>query len=316
MTQPAHLPLRPLLLACCLAFAAPAALAAETTTSTTGSTGTTSGTTTATTTAVGISATAEAKLVQEFADFLGGDEQARAVVSGLRHGSAFDLSAESTTTGGSGTTTTTATTTIDPPTGTMGFGNVRITLRMAEAQLAQMGITQPTAEELSAVLLGGTINGTEMNGILALRADGMGWGQIAREYGMTVGQLMGKGAGLTRTAAATSATSTHAKANSGRSAQTSVARANGYIPSGAVKMTTAPQARSNGYIPSGKGSTAGLVTAGGDAGTTAQGHGKSHAAKGAAGGINVVANGASATAGGAAPGAGGSALAPGQLKKN
>lgn len=292
MTRPAHLPLRPLLLACCLAFAAPAAPAAETTT-----------------TVVGTSATTETKLVQEFAGFLGGEAQARAVVSGLRQGTAFDLSAETATPGGSGTTTTT--TTIDPPTGTLGYGNVRITLRMAEAQLAQMGITQPTTEELSAVLLGGTLNGTEVNGILALRADGMGWGQIAREYGMTVGQLMGKGAGLTRTAApATSAQAKAAGATPGSPAHPSAARANGYFPSGANKAAAAPQARSNGYLPSGKGGGAGLVTAGGNAGVAAQGQGKTHAPQDAAGGLSVAASGASAT------GAGGSALAPGQLKKN
>ena len=94
----------------------------------------------------------------------------------------------------------------------MGYGNVRITLRLAQAQLNQLGITQPTTEELSAVLLGGDINGSQVDGILAMRADGMGWGQIAKEYGMTVGQIMGKGAGPTKQATTTGTKKPHSSA--------------------------------------------------------------------------------------------------------
>jgi hypothetical protein len=211
----------------------------------------------------------------------------------------------------------------------MGYGNVRITLRLAEAQLSQMGITQPTTEELAAVLVGGEINGTQVDGILTMRADGMGWGQIAQEYGMTVGQLMGKGGGLTKqttTATTTTPAKTTGKAASisgstTKSGQASQARSNGYIPS--TKSTSASQARSNGYIPSGGGKAngAGIVSAaGGSMGGSSNGGGKGQAHKittstqdaGAlsAGGQHVSMSGASNAGGGS------NAMAPGQAKKN
>ena len=146
--------------------------------------------------------------------------------------------------------------------------------RRAQAQLNQMGITQPTTEELSAVLLGGEINGTQVDGILTMRSDGMGWGQIAKEYGMTVGQLMGKGAGLTKQAA-TLQTKTTGKAGpvSSSTTKSGQARSNGYISS-SPKPASASTARNNGYIPSGSGKTqgAGMVSAAG--GSSGQGNGK------------------------------------------
>lgn len=318
MPRPTHLPIRSLLLACCLAAAYPAsAQVAGSTSTSTGTTATTT-TTTTTTTAVGTSATTEAKLSTEFADFLGGQEQAKTVISGLRQGSAFELTTASTTTGTPGTPTattgtTTTTTTIDPPTGTMGYGNIRIALRLAQAELGKLGITQPTPEELSAILVGGDLNGTQANGILTLRADGMGWGQIAKEYGFSVGQLMGNGAGLTKQTATTAPQS-----KGGTASTTSTARANGYIPSSPSKSTTS--VRANGYIPSGKGGTA-VTAAGGSVGGTAQGLAKGHANKpaavhgGAASGA-VSAGGSALAASGATNAGGGNALAPGQVKKN
>lgn len=334
MKHPDHLKMRSLLLACCLAAAYPAAHAEET--STTTPTTTSTSTTSITTTAVGASSNTEAKLSAEFAEFLGGTEQADAVVSGLRQGTAFSLDAASNSTGTTGTTnttgssttgtspSTTTTTTIDPPTGSMGYGNVRITLRLAQAQLNQMGITQPTAEELSAVLLGGEINGTRVDGILTMRADGMGWGQIAKEYGMTVGQLMGKGAGLTKQAT-TLETKTTPKAGAVSSATTKSgqARSNGYISS-SPKSASASTARSNGYIPSGSGKTQGVgmvSAAGGSLGSSGQGNGKGQtqnkittSAQGAgmvsAGGQHVSMSGVSNAGGGS------KAMASGQLKKN
>ena len=305
--------MRTLLLACCLAAAYPAAHAEETatTTDTTATTTTTTGTSTATT-AVGTSTTTEARLSAEFADFLGGEEQAGAAVSGLRQGTAFSLdAAPADATAG---TDTTASATIDPPTGTMGYGNVRITLRLAQAELNQMGITQPTTEELSAVLLGGEINGTQVDGILTLRAEGMGWGQIARQYGMTVGQIMGKGRGLTQTTGKAATVS-----GSTKTAHASQAHANGYIPDSSTTIHGA-HAHSNGYIPSGK-PDAGIVTAAGaSTGGAASGMGKGQSHK-TSGGIQsagaVSAGGQHVSLAGAGnPGGDTSATAPGQARKN
>ena len=56
---------------------------------------------------------------------------------------------------------------------------------LAKYQLAQQGITNPTPEQLKTALNGGTItyNGktVEYQGVLQMRADGMGWGQIAQQ---------------------------------------------------------------------------------------------------------------------------------------
>lgn len=283
---------RSTLLACCLAAACSAAHASDA--------GATTTSTTTTTSAVGTSTTTEAKLSTEFADFLGGEEQAGTVVSGLRQGAAFSLESGS---GSSGTTT------IDPPTGTMGYGNVRITLRLAQAELGRLGITQPTSEELSAVLLGGEVNGTQVDGILSMRADGMGWGQIAQQYGMSVGQLMGKGAGLTKQVSPTTTSSqTTGKA--------------GYVSSSPAR-TAGSQARANGYIPSGSGNAhgSGMVSAAGDSvggsghgGSKGQAHRTATSSRGdgvvSAGGQHVSMSSASNAGGGS------KALAPGQAKKN
>jgi len=135
------------------------------------------------------------KLSADFSSFLGAD--AKAVVAGLRNGTPITLT---TTTPGAtpGSTPTTTTTTITPPTGKMGFGNVFISLALAKQQLSQSGITQPTPAQLQAVLLGGTITSgtgttatsTNLAGILTLRSQNMGWGQIAQKLGFKLGSVV------------------------------------------------------------------------------------------------------------------------------
>jgi hypothetical protein len=132
------------------------------------------------------------RLSSEFATFAGSDANAQALVDGLRDGSAVTL--EETVTNPDGTTSTTQTT-IQPATGPLGYGNVRIALALAETSLAQQGITDPTAEEIAAALNGGTLtmaDGTtvDLNGVLAERAAGQGWGQIANAMGFKLGDLM------------------------------------------------------------------------------------------------------------------------------
>ncbi|AAZ97900.1 hypothetical protein Tbd_1947 [Thiobacillus denitrificans ATCC 25259] len=337
--QPIATPhLQSILLACAIAVAFPAVAEDATTTSNTSTTGTTttSSTTTATS-AIGSSATTEAKLAAEFADFLGGETQAKSVVSSLRQGT-YNADAESSTapatttsststTGTTGSTTGTTTgntgttaTATSGSTGTMGYGEVRMTLRLAQAQLDQMGITQPTDAELAAVLQGGEVGGTQVDGILALRADGMGWGQIAQKSGMTVGQLMGKAPAKTATVTTSASASKAGKPSATtttRSASAPQARANGYIPSSPKAGST--QARSNGYIPSGKSNGAGIVSGAGDRMTAAAGvnRGQTHKA-----GANVQSGGGSVSAGGRLVSMGGGSRAgasvdnPGHARKN
>lgn len=135
------------------------------------------------------------KLSSEFSSFLGTD--AKAVVTGLRNGKPITLTTTTppTTPGGTPTTTTT---TIAPPTGKMGFGNVFISLALAKQELSQLGITQPTPQQLQAALTGGSITTgtgatattTSLQGILTMRSENMGWGQIAQQLGFKLGSVV------------------------------------------------------------------------------------------------------------------------------
>jgi hypothetical protein len=128
------------------------------------------------------------------------------VVNDLRNG-------QWTTTTTDPQTNVTTTTTEALPTGKMGFGNVKISLALAQESLRQQGIMQPTSEQLHTALAGGQMvpgdSTTTTNGILQMRAEGMGWGQIAQKYDVKLGQLMsGKQPASTTTTTATSTTTT------------------------------------------------------------------------------------------------------------
>jgi hypothetical protein len=148
------------------------------------------------TTGSGGSSQVEGRLVSQFSSFAGSEDNARSLVTGLRQGSEITLG---TTASGGGQPAPGTTTTFTPPTRPMGYGNVRITLALAQEQLSQAGITQPTPAQLQTALMGGTItNGTgstapastQMSGVLQMRADGMGWGQIANSMGVKLGTVM------------------------------------------------------------------------------------------------------------------------------
>jgi len=135
---------------------------------------------------------AATRLSGQFATFAGSDANAQALVDGLRNGSTVVLATATTNPDG---TTSTSQTTLQPATGKLGYGNVKIALSLAEASLAKAGITDPTAEELAAALNGGTLtlaDGTsvELQGVLAARAAGEGWGQIANAMGFKLGDVM------------------------------------------------------------------------------------------------------------------------------
>ena len=250
---------------------------------------------------IGRSDNVESKLSAEFADFLGNEDRASRVVEGLRTGEEFRLGGQHRDYGRvehhgtreqsgsfSGTHEHSSPppggghhqNTIDPPTGTMGYGNVRLTLNLAEARLAQLGVSQPSNRELSAILVGGKIDGVEVEGILNERAAGAGWGEIAQRYDLKVGQLMGKGATAEAVTlqpkssgyrgrysdgeqSSSASGETDAKVPSVQSGK-HVTRSNGYIPSGKAGVTSGVTAyktqglqkqkhaaRRNGYIPSG-----------------------------------------------------------------
>jgi hypothetical protein len=104
------------------------------------------------------------KLVDRYTPLAGSQENSKVLVAGLRDGSEVKLS--------DGTT-------ITPKTGKMGNGNVDNALALAEADLKQQGITNPTSAQLK----------TSLDGILQQRADGKGWGQIANSMGIKLGDV-------------------------------------------------------------------------------------------------------------------------------
>ena len=120
------------------------------------------------------------KLSGEFKSFLGAD--AKSVVTGLRNGTRITL---------------TPMTTINPSTGKMALGNVFISLSLAKQQLNRSGIGRPSPEQLKATLLGGrvttgsgkTATTTNLQGILTMRSQKMGWGQIAKGHGLKLGPV-------------------------------------------------------------------------------------------------------------------------------
>lgn len=211
------------------------------------------------------------KISSDFSSFLGTDS--KAVVTGLRNGTPITLTSTTTAPGstpGALPVTTTTTTVITPPTGHMGFGNVYTSLALAKQQLSVMGITQPTPEQLNAVLTGGTITQTSstgvtttsqpMQGILTMRSQNMGWGQIAQKLGVKLGPVI---AGMksgnqhlasTATTPTTTAKTSSATTSSGKSANSD---------SGIVSATGKSHANLNESSSNGKGSGDGIVTASG-----------------------------------------------------
>ncbi len=91
-----------------------------------------------------------------------------------------------------------ATTKFTPSTSLQGYGNVFISLALAQQELAAQGITHPTAAEIQAALDGGSIivgtgataKTVQLTGVLVLRASGEGWGQIANQLDVKLGRVV------------------------------------------------------------------------------------------------------------------------------
>lgn len=113
-------------------------------------------------------AQSESELVNQYTNLAGSTANAESLVDGLRDGKQVTL-----TSGGS-------TTTFTPPTSKMGNGNVNIALALTDASLKQQGITNPTTDQLK----------TALNNVLAQRASGKGWGEIANAMGFKLGDVM------------------------------------------------------------------------------------------------------------------------------
>jgi hypothetical protein len=125
----------------------------------------------------------EDRLVRDYTRFAGSQANAESLVNGLRNDEPIKLSSDGRST------------TFSPATGKMGNGNVDIALKLAKASLAEQGILNPTPEQIRAALNGGAITTRSgerirLEGVLAMRASGMGWGRISQEHGFKLGEVM------------------------------------------------------------------------------------------------------------------------------
>ena len=119
------------------------------------------------------------RIGDQYVSFAGSSANLESLAAGLRNGSVVTL--------------TEGTTSVEflPPTRPMGYGNVTRALDLARRQLSAAGIANPTPEQLRAAMIGGTVstaNGdVALQGVLRLRSQGMGWGQIAHAVGVHPG---------------------------------------------------------------------------------------------------------------------------------
>ncbi|NJD35254.1 MAG: hypothetical protein FIA96_10555 [Betaproteobacteria bacterium] len=162
----------------------------------------------ATTTVAPATATIPAsRIASRFEDLAGSQENAASLVAGLRSGSEITLTTADPASGVSFT----------PATRPMGYGNVTRALSLAQRQLAAQGIVEPTPEQLRLALNGGTTTIVDSSGatqtvqtpgVLQLRSQGMGWGQIAHQLSLSPSNrpLAAAGSASTTTTTSTAAT--------------------------------------------------------------------------------------------------------------
>jgi hypothetical protein len=136
------------------------------------------------------------KITTHFADVTCTPENARLIVEGLRNGTDITLSANG------------ATATFKPAGARLGYGEAYITLALAAEALRNAGVTGcATPDQWKAVLIGGplaasgsTSTGTSTTttasssshfpGILTLRSQGQGWGQVAQTTNVQLGSVI------------------------------------------------------------------------------------------------------------------------------
>ena len=211
------------------------------------------------------------KFASPFATLAGSQENAVALATALRTGTPATLTYTTIVDG----KPVTVTQTITVPTRPMGWGNVSHALALAQYSLTHAGITQPTAADLQAALNGGKITTSDgkvitLDGVLAQRASGMGWGQIARSEGTTMGAV-----------------------NHGLKAPTNTTLATSSGPTN--KVTTTRVTTAGGTAAGSAGSSKGLTTAGGTpAGSNAGAKGLTTASGATSGSGIVTASGAHA----------------------
>ena len=238
-----NIPIKTLVAACSLAFAAAAQAQ-----------------TTGITTAAGASSGSTVYLKRtetRFGGFTGSSANTDSLATGLRDSKPVTLT-------GSGEVVM-----FTPPTRPMGNGNVTRAMDLAQRDLAAAGITNPTPTQIQAAMMGGTIrtpNGpTTFQGVLTLRSQGMGWGQIAHTVGVHPG--MGKSSVVT-----TPAGGATAAAAGGAGPKSGIVTA-----AGGSTVVSSGHGRAHGHSSSASVTTAAGASAGAGGGASAAAKGQGNA---------------------------------------
>ncbi|MFM2252032.1 MAG: hypothetical protein RJB68_369 [Pseudomonadota bacterium] len=153
------------------------------------------------------------RLIAEFGSWIGNPHDADQVVTTLRSGRP---------------TATTGAASLEPATGPLGYGEVRLALKLAQGALAQQGVTAPNASQLQAALHGGALltpRGEQMmDGVLPQKAQGTAWATMAGRYGLTTEDLLppaGKAVVVKRAAEPSAKANSKTKAKPGAKAKPS-----------------------------------------------------------------------------------------------
>lgn len=126
------------------------------------------------------------RIASRFESLAGSPESAASLVAGLRSGSVITL----------GSSDSAGDIRFTPATPLMGYAHIKRALSLAQRQLAAKGIAEPTPEQVRIALNGGVLSGVgngaatrsvEVDGVLQLRSQGMGWGRIAHQLDVMPG---------------------------------------------------------------------------------------------------------------------------------
>jgi len=262
------------------------------------------------------------KVASPFVTMAGSHENAVALATALRTGTTANLVFASSSPSGN---TTQKAIELAIPTKPLGWGSVSHALALAQLSLRQAGIENPTAPQLQAALDGGSIKTADgktetLPGVLQQRAEGMGWGQIAKTYGTTMGAInRGLKAPATTLASSTPAKTTSSAATQrpvvpgtthGRSANGVTTGTNSAMAShGSKALTTAtgshPSNSASGHSAKGITTAFGATTGGAPSMVSAAGNGQG---KAFGRGVMTAAGGGASNAAGGARGGGSSVL--------
>lgn len=131
------------------------------------------------------------RFIHDYTGFAGSRANASNLVIGLRRGTPIALTAAP------GNGQDAAPISFTPPIRALGNSAVYISLALAKQQLANLGISQPTPEQIKAALIGGTVSSggavtrtATLPGVLTLRSQGMSWAAIAKSQGVRLGAVV------------------------------------------------------------------------------------------------------------------------------